>query len=151
MANNDRSTLGDFMSVTCFQYLRLVSEEITGRAPIVAAGRKRGYDVIEELGLLGSANDGDDVRVKLDSVLGAQGTRLCIVQSVTAKPNGGYEVRIVEGACTANQKAPEPVCAYTLGVFVGAIHALTGRRMNGAETECSACGATACVYQIDPI
>jgi predicted hydrocarbon binding protein len=151
MVNNQRSTLGDFMNVTCFQYLRLVSEEITGRAPIVAAGRKRGYDVIEELGLLGSAHDGDDVRAKLDSVLGAQGTRLCIVQSVIAKPNSGYEVRIVEGACTANQTAPEPVCAYTLGVFVGAIHALTGRRMNGAETECSACGAPACVYQIDPI
>jgi predicted hydrocarbon binding protein len=139
------------MHTTCFQYLRLVTEEVAGRAPIVAAGRKRGYDVMEELGLLGSTKDGRELKNKLNEALGLKGTRLCLVESVTARPNGGYDVRITESACTAGQTSSEPLCAYTLGVFIGAVHALTGVRMNGYESECQAMGAPMCVYHIDPI
>jgi predicted hydrocarbon binding protein len=38
-----------------------------------------------------------------------------------------------------------------MGVFIGAIHGLTGNRVRGKETQCCACGADECVYQIDPI
>jgi hypothetical protein len=139
------------MSLTCFQYLRIGAEDVADRAPIVAAGRKRGQDVVEGLGLLGSTRDSAIIREKLDAALGANGTRLCIVRSVEAKPNGGYEVRITEGACTAGQTSSEPHCAFTIGVFIGAIGAIIGERVNGRETECCACGASECVYQIDPI
>jgi hypothetical protein len=54
MAELIRPTLGPFMSIVCFQYLRIGTEEVADRAPVVAAGRKRGYDLIEGLGLLGS-------------------------------------------------------------------------------------------------
>ena len=151
MSGNTRPTLGPFMSMICFQYLRLGTEEVADRAPIVASGRKRGFDLAEELGLLGSTQDPTIIRDKLNMALGVEGTRLCIVKSVTAKPEGGYEIQIVEGACTAGQTSSEPVCAFTLGVFVGAIHAITGVRMRGHETACCACGAQACVYQIDPV
>ncbi len=151
MATNDRPTLGNFMSLTCFQYLRVGTEEVAERAPIVAAGRKRGYDVIESLGLIGSTQDAALIRDQLDAALGIKGTKLCIVESVIAKPNGGYEVRISEGACTAGQTASQPHCAFTMGVFIGAFQAITGARVNGYETECCACGAAACIYQIDPV
>jgi predicted hydrocarbon binding protein len=38
-----------------------------------------------------------------------------------------------------------------MGVFIGAIHALTGTRVKGTETQCCACGAAECIYQIDPV
>ncbi len=146
-----RPTLGDFMSLTCFQYLRLGTEEVADRAPIVASGRQRGYNLIESLGLMGKVKDGAEMQKILGNALGAEGTRLCVVQSITARPSGGYEVRITEGACTADQHSATPHCAFTLGVFIGALHAMTGERMLGNETECCACGAAECVYQIAPL
>jgi hypothetical protein len=151
MADIARPTLGPFMSLVCFQYLRLGTEEVADRAPVVASGRQRGYDLVEGLGLLGSIQDGEAIRAKLDEALGVNGTRLCLVKSIQAKPDGGYEVRISEGACTANQVSSQPHCAFTMGVFIGAIHALTGSRVKGTETQCCACGADECIYQIDPV
>jgi hypothetical protein len=151
MATNERTTLGNFMSLTCFQYLRIGTEDVAERAPIVASGRKRGYDLIEGLGLLGKSQDAALIRTKLDAALGVNGTKLCLVKNVIAKPNGGYEVHITEGACTAGQTSSQPHCAFTLGVFIGAFHAITGMRMEGHETACCACGDAECVYQIDPL
>jgi hypothetical protein len=139
------------MSLVCFQYLRVGTEEVADRAPIVASGRQRGYDLIEGLGLLGTTTDSEAIRAKLDEALGLNGTRLCLVHAVQLKPNGGYEVRISEGACTAGQVSSRPHCAFTMGVFIGAIQALTNTRVKGVETECCACGAPQCIYQIDPV
>jgi predicted hydrocarbon binding protein len=151
MDNALRPTLGSFMHAVCFQYLRIYTEEVAGRAPIVAAGRKRGYDVIEELGMLGSTQDAAQIKAKIAPILGEQGTRLCNLEQVTARPDGGYELQITESACTAGQRSSEPLCAYTLGVFVGALHALTGTRMTGREVKCQACGESACTYIIEPV
>jgi len=151
LSETNRPTLGSSMSLICFQYLRTFTEEVAGRAPIVAAGRQRGYNLVEGLGLLGATTDGAVMQERLNRALGAEGTSLCLVNAIQAKPNGGYEVHISEGACTAGQHSGEPVCAFTLGVFIGAIHGMTGTRMKGVETTCSACGADECVYQIDPI
>lgn len=139
------------MHMTCFQYLRTVTEDVAGRAPLIAAGRTRGYDLIESLGLIGSTADATMIKQKLASALGEQGTRLCLVQAIHAKPNGGYEVHITESACTAGQHTSAPLCDFTLGVFIGALHGITGNRMIGTETSCTACGQDECVYQIDPV
>lgn len=146
-----RPTLGDFMSLTCFQYLRVGTEDVADRAPIISSGRKRGYDLVESLGLMGKSHDPAYIQQQLAAALGADGTRLCILHSITTKPNGGYEVHLSEVACTAGQVASEPVCAFTLGVFIGAINAITGERMKGSETACCACGANECVYHIEPV
>jgi predicted hydrocarbon binding protein len=151
MTTTSRPTLGNFMSLVCFQYLRVGTEDVADRAPIVSAGRKRGYDLVEELGLLGSTADAALIQRKLAEALGADGTRLCLVTSVTANTAGGYEVRIREGACTAGQVSPEPLCAFTMGVFIGALYAITGKPMRGQEVACCACGAQECIYQIEPI
>ena len=151
MTTAERPTLGSFMSLTCFQYLRLGTEEIADRAPIVAAGRKRGFDLLEGLGLLGSSEDPALMQSKLAAALGASGTKLCLVQKITKNDNGSYEVHLSEGACTAGQTSSEPVCAFTLGVFIGALHGFTGTPMRGRELQCSACGANECVYLIEPV
>lgn len=151
MATNERPTLGNFMSLTCFQYLRVGTEEVADRAPIVAAGRKRGYDVIESLHMLGASEDPALIHSKLEEALGAKGTRLCIVKSIVQKSKGSYEVRITEGACSAGQVSNTPICAFTLGVFIGALHAFTGIPMRGFETACVASGAKECVYNIEAV
>lgn len=151
MATNERPTLGNFMSLTCFQYLRVGTEEVADRAPIVAAGRKRGYDLIESLQLLGSSEDPGLIQSKLEEALGPKGTRLCLVKSIIQKSKGSYEVHLTEGACTAGQVSSTPICAFTLGVFIGALHAITGIPMRGHETSCVACGAKECVYVIEPV
>ena len=151
MAEELRPNLGPFMHAVCFQYLRVGAEEYGGRALIVAAGRQRGLDLIEELGLMNTSSDAATIKAKLYTALGKDGTRLCVVEQVTAKDNGGYEVRLTEGACPAGKHSDEPLCAFTLGVFIGAISAIVGKRMTGQETECTACGAPMCIYQIDPI
>jgi len=146
-----RPTLGSLMSLTCFQYLRHGAEDAAGRALVVAAGRQRGYDLAEALGLLGMTADAEQIRQKLDNALGVDGTRLCLVHSVAPTAAGGFKVRIVEGACTAGVTSQEPYCAFTLGVFTGAISAITGQRMIGRETECTAMGRPECVYLIEPL
>lgn len=151
IATSKRPILGDFMSVTCFHFLRVGAEDIAGRVPIVAAGRERGSNVAEELGLAGATKDAAVIYEKLKAALGAEGTRLCIVEAVTAKPNGGYEVQISESACSAGVTDSEPHCAYTMGVFVGALSTITGQRMKGTESACSAMGGPRCIYQVDPI
>lgn len=139
------------MSLTCFQYLRVGTEEVADRAPIVAAGRKRGSDLVASLGLNGKSLDGATIQSHLDAALGAAGTRLCLIKSIAATATGGYEVRLTEGACTAGQSSSEPLCAFTLGVFIGAIQGITGLTVRGRETACMACGAPECVYQLDPL
>lgn len=149
MTVNDRPTLGGFMSLTCFQYLRVGTEDVADRAPIVASGRKRGYDLVEGLNLLGATEDPAVIASKLGEALGAKGSRLCLVNGMKQLEKGRYEVRICEGACTAGQSSSEPLCAFTMGVFIGALHALTGMPMKGRELECCACGANECVYLIE--
>ena len=151
MTMNTRPELGSFMNAVCFQYLRIYTEEVAGRAPIIAAGRTRGSDVVKALALSGTVTDAGVIQEMLDGVLGANGTKLCLIQGITPRPDGGYEVRLTESACTMGQTASEPLCAFTLGVFIGAIAALTSQRMTGREVECQACGAPMCIYHIDPI
>jgi hypothetical protein len=146
-----RPTLGPYMHGLCFQYLRTFTEDLSGRAPILASGRKRGYDVAVTNGWLGSDMDPDKFAEELGAVLGMEGTRLCLVKSITATPQGGYEVRITEGACTAGVTSDVPHCAFTLGVFVGACSAVKGEALIGVETDCSAMNGEECVYLINPL
>jgi predicted hydrocarbon binding protein len=44
----------------------------------------------------------------------------------------------------------EPMCVYTLGVFVGAVQAIVGRPMQGVELACQATGSPFCHYEIRP-
>jgi hypothetical protein len=119
----DRPTLGPFMSVICFRYLHDDAEDLAGKALIIDAGRQRGHDLIESLGLVEKHSSASEIQEKIGGALGTEGTRLCLIKSVTEKADGGYEVYSTECASPT----------YTLGVLLGAISAITGKKMLGSE------------------
>ncbi|KAB8140560.1 hypothetical protein F8S13_22690 [Chloroflexia bacterium SDU3-3] len=147
----NRPTLGQYMSLVCFQYLRFVTEEVADRAPVVSAGRLRGYELVTQLGLLNSGKDPAFLRETLDNALGLNGTRLCLIKDIVLLPNGGYQVQVSEVACVAGRTSDTPQCLFSLGVFIGALSGITGTAMTGVEKQCTSCGAEHCVYEISPI
>lgn len=137
-----RPTLGPFMSVICFRYLHDDAMDLAGRALIVDAGRQRGQDLIEELGLVGSYHGADALQQDLYKALGPDGTRLCLIQRVEERDNGGFEVKSIECA--------SPI--YTLGVLIGAISSMNGKTMMGKDaTEENPQSDGAHIYLIDPL
>ena len=150
MEVNERPTLGPMVAAFCLQQLRLYTEDLAGRGPILGAGRLRGEALVKDRGLAGSNLEPEKMHQLFLEVFGLEGTRLCTVTEVGATADGGYEIRLVEGACTYMAQAEEPMCVYTLGVFVGAVQTIAGRPMQGFELECQATGHPACYYQIRP-
>lgn len=150
MPVNQRPTLGPMVSATCLQQLRMYTEDLAGRGPVLGAGRLRGRAVIADLGLEGSQLDDDKLLSVFVETFGINGTRLCLVTGVSSDDSGAYVVQLVEGACTHQQQTTEPMCAYTLGVFIGALQAITGTVMQGRETSCQAVGDLTCTYLIRP-
>ena len=144
-----RPILGDFMSTECFRYLRLGAEDTAGRALIVASGKNRGHSLKD---MLKGVNPSDDAAITaaLSNVLGESGTRLCLVNQINKNPTG-YDVHITESACAAGVKADEPICAYTLGVFIGAMEVISGKRMYGQELECTAADGKECHYKLEEL
>lgn len=135
----DRSTLGSFMSTVCFRYLAEGADQLAGQAMLVDAGRQRGHDLITELGLANTHEDSEKLRQRLDDALGAQGTCLCIVKSVTETAEGGFEVHTEESVSAH----------YTRGVLIGAISTMTGKTMLGKEI--GATGPGSHTYLIEPL
>jgi predicted hydrocarbon binding protein len=150
MEVNERPTLGPMVAAFCLQQLRLYTEDLAGRGPILGAGRLRGEALIRDRGLAGSNLETEKMHQLFIEVFGVEGTRLCMVTDVAANPDGVYEIKLVEGACTYMAQADEPMCVYTLGVFVGAVQTIVGRPMQGIEVACQATGAATCHYEIRP-
>jgi predicted hydrocarbon binding protein len=142
-----RAKLGSYMSIECFRYLRFGAEDTAGRALIISAGKQRGHSLKDFLKDV-STEDVDKVQKTLTALLGLDGTRLCLVEKISRTTNG-FEVLIAESACCSGSTAEEPVCAYTLGVFIGAFEVISGKRMMGTEPECNATGHTHCLYRIE--
>jgi predicted hydrocarbon binding protein len=138
------------VSVTCLQQLRIYTEDLAGRGPVLGAGRLRGRSVIADLGLEGAKLDDEKLLHLFDDIFGINGTRLCRVTEVSSDETGAYVVKLIEGACTHQLQTTEPMCVYTLGVFMGALQAVTGAAMQGTETTCEAQGDPMCTYLIRP-
>ena len=125
--NVKRPILGPFMSVICFRYLHDGATDLAGRALVVDAGRQRGQDLVEELGLQGNFSGTDDLLKSLQNALGPDGTKLCLIGQITQTEEGGFEVHATESASSI----------YTLGVLTGAISGITGKTMLGEEVNVS--------------
>lgn len=149
MAEVKRPELGGYMSAECFRYLRTYAEETAGRGLIVMAGKQRGLSLEDYLKNLGP-DDTAAITSTLNSILGKEGTRLCLVDDVKNIGNG-YQVTISESACSSGMKTSEPNCAFTMGVFVGAMEIVGKHRLTATETECVAMGHDHCVYKLENI
>jgi predicted hydrocarbon binding protein len=149
MTEVNRPQLGSYMSVECFRYLRIYTEETAGRGLIVQAGKQRGLSLEDYLKGI-SADDTAAITATLNKVLGKDGTRLCIVEDVSKTANG-YTIKISESACSTGMKTSEPNCAFTMGVFVGALEVIAKKRFTAIETECTAVAGDHCVYQLEEL
>ncbi|HEX2916283.1 MAG TPA: 4-vinyl reductase [Chloroflexia bacterium] len=149
MSEVARTELGQYMSAECFRYLRQYAEETAGRGLIVQAGKQRGISLTDYLTGLGESDEAE-ITSRLNTILGKEGTRLCLVNAIT-KTDKGYRVEISESACSTGMKTSQPNCAYTMGVFVGALEVISKKRFSPTETECVACGGAHCVYELEQL
>lgn len=134
-----RPTLGDFNSIICFKAAIAGMEEALGEKAtaiaLTAAGRSRGKQLAQELGLVNTTLTLDDVVYKVGLALGKNGTRLCIVEKVQQE---GDIIKIFtkETLCSAGEKPGSTrKCTYTLGAIWGVLELSTGKRFVGQHTE----------------
>ncbi len=132
-----RHELGDFMSTVCFKAAVVGLEEALGEKAaaiaLIAAGRKRGRTLAEELQLVGKGNDLsiDELTEKVSFALGKEGTRLCIVERIELLDE---KVRVYtrETVCSIGEEEGSPrQCTYTLGAIQGVLEACLTRRLRG--------------------
>ncbi|MBC7969285.1 MAG: hypothetical protein H7Z11_03995, partial [Verrucomicrobia bacterium] len=84
--NQWRSELGDFSSIVCFKALVVGTEEALGEKAaaiaLISAGRQRGRQVANQLGLAGKGLAAENMIALLQAALGKEGTRLCIIEKI---------------------------------------------------------------------
>jgi len=133
-----RPELGDFNSIVCFRALVTgIEKTLGGKAAMVAlkgAGRKRGYDLVESLGLKGAAPaDPMDGARGLDDALGPDGTMLCRVRKLE-RDGDTFKVYMTETICSAGEpQGSDRKLSFTFGAIHGAIEALYDVKLRGKQ------------------
>lgn len=134
-----RENLGGFVSIVCFKGVITGMEDALGEKAtaiaLIAAGRTRGKNLTDSLGLANSEIALDDIASKLNHALGENGTRLCMVDKVE-QSNDLIKVHTRETVCSSGEEAGSPrKCTYTLGAVWGALENIYGKRYRGFHTE----------------
>jgi predicted hydrocarbon binding protein len=150
-----RPQLGDFNSIVCFKAVVIGMEDALGeKATAIAlttAGRSRGKKLATDLGLVGTIDSLDDVGKKLSHALGAEGTRLCIVEKIVTE---GDTVRVYtsETVCSAGEEQNSTrKCTFTMGAVWGAIEQVLNKRFRGVHNESVLRGGTHDVFEFTPL
>ena len=139
MATQVRPELGEFSSIVCFKAVITGMEDSLGEKAtaiaLIAAGRARGKKLAQDLGLVGSNMSLDDAASKLSHALGKEGTRLCKVEKII-EDGDLIKVYTTESVCSAGEpQGSSRSCSFTMGAVWGAIEQLTGKRLQGKQTE----------------
>ncbi|MCP2731390.1 hypothetical protein [Limnofasciculus baicalensis] len=136
-----RQQLGDFSSIVCFKAVVVGIEEALGEKAaaiaLISAGRQRGKKLAEDLGLnnKGSEISLEDVSIKVSSVLGKDGTRLCIIDKME-QDGEVYKVYTRETVCSAGEPQGSPrQCTFTLGAIQGFLESFLAKRLRGKQIE----------------
>ncbi|BAZ15969.1 hypothetical protein NIES4071_78420 [Calothrix sp. NIES-4071] len=146
-----RPNLGDFSSIVCFKAAIVGMEDALGdkatAIALTAAGRTRGKQLANELGLTGSMMSLQDIAYKLSYALGRNGTCLCNVEKIFSE-NNVIKVYTSETLCSAGEpQGSERKCTYTLGAVWGALEQTFGKRFQGKHTESVLRGGTHDVFE----
>lgn len=146
-----REKLGGFISIVCFKGVITGMEDALGEKAtaiaLIAAGRTRGKNLTDSLGLAGSNIPLEDIAFKLDRALGEEGTRLCIVDKVE-QADDLIKVYTKETVCSSGEEAGSPrKCTYTLGAVWGALENIYDKRYRGFHTETVLRGGTHDVFE----
>ena len=148
-----RPTLGDFSSIVCFKAAIVGMEDALGdkatAIALTAAGRARGKQLANELGLTGSTMSLQDIAYKLSYALGRNGTCLCNVEKIVSEGNV-IKVYTSETLCSAGEpQGSERKCTYTLGAVWCALEKTLGKRLQGKHTESVLRGGTHDVFEFN--
>ncbi len=146
LTKNLRPELGDFSSIVCFRALVNGLQEALGeKAALIAAtaaGRARGKQLSESLGLAGTEPDLDKATLYLQQALGADGTKLCLIDKVEAV-DSGYRVYCRETICSAGEaEGSSAPLSFTLGALQGALESMMKKRLRGKQVESVLRGGT---------
>ena len=146
LTKNLRPELGDFSSITCFRSLVNGLQEALGeKAALIAAtaaGRARGKQLAETLGLAGTDPDLEKATLSLQQALGADGTKLCLIDKIEAVENG-YRVYCRETICSAGEEQGSSApLSFTLGAIQGALESMMHKRLRGKQVESVLRGGT---------
>lgn len=139
--NEIRPQLGDFSSIVCFKAVVVGVEEALGEKAaaiaLIAAGRQRGKKLAEDLGLSnkGSEISWEEVSLKVSSILGKEGTRLCIIDKIEYDGET-YKVYTSETVCSAGEPQGSPrQCTFTMGAVQGFLESFLSKRLRGKQIE----------------
>lgn len=150
-----RPQLGDFSSIVCFKAVITGMEDALGdkatAIALITAGRARGKQLAESLGLSGTVESLDQAQVKLSHALGKEGTRLCIIDKIVTDGDT-IKVYTSETVCSAGEaQGSDRKCTFTLGAVWGALEQILGKRFRGVHTESVLRGGTYDVFELTPL
>lgn len=133
-----RPVMGDFASIRCTKAIVVGVEKALGeRAAHVAlinAGRMRGREIAEQ-SFEGKNVPLNEAAPLLNQAIGAEGTRLCVVESVT-ESGDAIHVALSDTLCSAGEPQGSPrQLTFTMGAIQGAFEVLTGRPLKAKQIE----------------
>ncbi len=123
-----------------FEVKTAMEETLGDRATAIAltaAGRKRGKNLVADLGLTGEGDSlpWDQVASGFNQALGKDGTRLCFVDKIE-QMGDVIKVYATETVSSAGElQGSEYQCTYTLGTVWGALEQFLGKRLHGKHSE----------------
>lgn len=150
-----RPELGDFSSIVCFKAAIAGIEDALGEKAaaiaLMAAGRKRGKALATHYGLRERSCSTEELCALLNRVLGAEGTRLCIVDRIECEGEG-LTVHCRETVCSAGEsEGSGRMLSYTAGALQGVMELYEGRRLRSRQTASVLRGATHDVLEFCPL
>jgi predicted hydrocarbon binding protein len=155
--NAERSQLGNYSSVVCLKAIVVGVEEALGQKAaaiaLISAGRQRGKNLAEELDLVNKATEMtlEEVAVKVNHILGKDGTRLCIVDKIEQEGET-YKVYTRETVCSAGEDEGSPrQCTFTLGAIQGFLETFLSKRLRGKHTQSVLRGDSHDVLEYTPL
>ena len=150
-----RPELGNFSSIVCFKAVITGMEAALGdKATAIAltsAGRARGKNLVESLGLNGVDLPLADLASKMAYALGKDGTRLLIIDKIE-KEGETYKAYTRETVCSSGEdQGSDRKCTFTLGAVQGALETITGQRFRGKHVESVLRGGEHDVFEYTPL
>lgn len=132
-----RVQLGDFNSIICFRSIVTGLEKVMGveaaKGNLIRAGRLRGIEIVQKLGLSKTDQSLSEWSAKVAEVIGENGTRLCIVDKIE-EGNGVYRVFLSDTICSADEEpGSSRELSFTHGAILGAVEEATGSRLSGKQ------------------
>ncbi|WP_232224116.1 hypothetical protein [Mastigocladopsis repens] len=136
-SNSLRPMLGDFVNVMDYKALLDGIEENMGSKTaaviILAAGRSYGKKIAIVLGATQETKDLPSVLQRLNTSLGMEGTRMCVIEEASQQ-EGFIRVKVVEPLeMSGETPGSNRLCPFTMGVLGGFIDQVMKKRHQGRQ------------------